>query len=101
MGTNARDSELCLNRFWARGQPFDVQTGQAFGAGDRFILDGFSVLERAETFAFDAAEMNKNVLALVIQNEAKALLTVEPFYDAGRHNSTPQISPLKLTHGAM
>src|SRR5688572_5303412 len=49
----------------------DALGGEAFGAAGLLVLYHFAVLEGAEAFALDAGEMDEDVLALGVKDEAE------------------------------
>jgi hypothetical protein len=66
-------------------QPFHVPGEQTLVSCDLLKLHLFAILERAETVPFDAAEVNEDILALRVENEAESLFGIEPLHGAGRH----------------
>src|SRR5687768_10069345 len=84
-----------LDRLWARGrlglcrEPTDVLGEQPFLALDLLVVDGLAVLQRAESVAFDAGEVNEDVFPLRADDEPEALLRIEPLDVSLRHGRTP------------
>src|SRR6202012_630877 len=60
------------------GRPADGAGEEALGGLFLLVFDVFAVFERAEPAAFDAAEMDEDILALGAEDEAETLLRIEP-----------------------
>src|SRR5581483_4454072 len=81
--------QLLLLGFDLRDQPPDVLGAEAFGAGDLLVIDLFPVLQRAEAISLDAAEVDKHILTILIQDEAEPLFGIKPLDGTDGHGRPP------------
>src|SRR5947209_1300976 len=68
---------------------FHMLGGKSFRPLDQLIIDQFTILERAEAIALNAAEVNKNILALGTENKPEALLRIKPLDRTICHGRPP------------
>jgi hypothetical protein len=62
---------------------------QALGALGLFVFHLLPILEGAEAFVLNAAEMDEDIPPVGVQYEAEPLLRVKPFYGAHAHGELP------------
>ena len=63
---------------------------EPFGSFNHFELDHFAFLQGFETLAENGGVMNEDILAAILNDEAKTLLVIEPFYFAASHRMLPK-----------
>jgi hypothetical protein len=80
---------LTFNLYFFFQSP-DGLGGEAFIAGDLFEFDFFAVFQGSKAIALDAAEMDKNVGSLCIENETKPLFGIKPLDGSGWHAVLPK-----------
>src|SRR5579864_2487092 len=66
-------------------EPSHVPGQQALGAALIFVADRLPVLQRAEPFPVDDAEMDEHVLSLRADDKSEPLFRVEPLDGTGWH----------------
>jgi hypothetical protein len=68
--------------------PSDGLGHQAFVTLGFLVLHLFAIFEGAKSFALDAAEMDKDILAFGVDDEPKTLFGIKPFDSAGQHGKS-------------
>src|SRR6185503_12532221 len=71
------------------GEALHVLRQETLLALHLFVVDGFTVLEGAESVPFDAAEVHEDVFAFRADDEPEPLFRIEPLDVAGRHGRPP------------
>jgi hypothetical protein len=70
----------------ARGQALNVLGLGTFGAGHNFETDHFALIQGLKPIPDNRRVMHEDIRAGFLDDEAKPMLVIEPFYFATGHN---------------
>src|SRR5262249_5151773 len=89
-----------INRPGPRSRDLEVLGGGLAAVGDEFVLDHLSLVEGAQSGAFDRGNVDEHVLVPCRRPaEAVALSRIEPFDGALLHRLSPSQSERKMRRG--
>src|SRR5688572_3397902 len=83
---SVRAAVAALAAFDLLDQPADLLGGEALVARNLLVFDHLAFLQRPESLADNAGEMNEHILAVRIDDESESLLGIEPLDGTGSHH---------------